>query len=95
MLKKTAVSKLIRKRCLDTNQSIPMILTMTKIPLVILARLSEEGCCESIRIDHTTYLQRYKKQVHFPNENTVRMTCHTPKGLSVHVTLLTVLLWSI
>jgi len=65
MLKKIAISKLTRKRFMNTYQSSPMILNLTKIPLIILPRLSAEGFHESIRIYITKYLHRYKKEYIF------------------------------
>lgn len=64
MLKKIAVRKLMRKRLINTYKC-PMVLTLTKIPLIILAWLSAEGFHESIRIDNTKYLHRYKKEYIF------------------------------
>lgn len=65
MLKKIAVGKRMRKRFLNTYQPSPMILTLIKIPLIILARLRAEGFHESIKIDSTKYLHGYKKKYIF------------------------------
>lgn len=51
-LKKIANSKLTRKRFMNTYQCSPKIPTLTKIPVITVARLSAKGFHESIRIDN-------------------------------------------